>query len=56
MGRAGLSPEGDPKARVFSEIVDVVAAEVIEPWGRQMAYGNLPSVNPEPVTERESNV
>jgi hypothetical protein len=26
--------EGDPEGRLFSEIlVDVVAAEVIEPWG-----------------------
>ena len=42
--------EGDPEGRQFSEIlVDVVAAEVIEPWGGGKWHMEIfRSVNPEP--------
>ena len=42
--------EGDPEGRLFSEIlVDVVAAEVIEPWGGGKWHMEIfRSVNPEP--------
>ena len=42
--------EGDPEGRLFSEIlVDVVAAEVIEPWGGGKWHMEIfRSLNPEP--------
>jgi hypothetical protein len=42
--------EGDPEGRMFSELlVDVVAAEVIEPWGGGKWHMEIfRSVNPEP--------
>ena len=42
--------EGDPEGRQFSEIlVDVVAAEVIEPWGGGKWHMEIfRSVSPEP--------
>ena len=42
--------EGDPEGRLFSELlVDVVAAEVIEPWGGGKWHMEIfRSVNPEP--------
>ena len=42
--------EGDPEGRIFSEIlVDVVAAEVIEPWGGGKWHMEIfRSLNPEP--------
>ena len=42
--------ENDPEGRIFSEIlVDVVAAEVIEPWGGGKWHMEIfRSVNPEP--------
>jgi hypothetical protein len=42
--------EGDPEGRMFAEIlVDVVAAEVIEPWGGGKWHMEIfRSVNPEP--------
>ena len=42
--------EGDPEGRTFAEIlVDVVAAEVIEPWGGGKWHLEIfRSTNPEP--------
>ena len=42
--------EGDPEGRLFSELlVDVIAAEVIEPWGGGKWHMEIfRSVNPEP--------
>ena len=42
--------EGDPEGRLFSELlVDVVAAEVIEPWGGGKWHMEIfRSINPEP--------
>jgi len=42
--------EGDPEGRLFSELlVDVVAAEVIEPWGGGKWHMEIVrTVNPEP--------
>ena len=41
--------EGDPEGRTFGEIlVDVVATEVIEPWGGGKCTEIFKAANPEP--------
>ena len=46
----GYHLEGDPEGRTFAEIlVDVVATEVIEPWGGGKWHLEIfRSINPEP--------